>query len=180
MTLLNCENLIHQYSKWLGSLATILLILLLMNIFYDIVMPYLFNDVSIGMQELEWNFYASIFLLGVPYALTHNGHVRVDVFNERQSINTRAWIDIFGVVIFLLLFSLLVGYYSLNFVADSYSMGEQSGDPGGLTYRCLIKSVIPFAFFSIALCGLGFMLHAINTIRGLHNHNNQPNPETLS
>ena len=65
MTLLNCENLIHQYSKWLGSLATILLILLLMNIFYDIVMRYLFNDVSIGMQELEWNFYASIFLLGV-------------------------------------------------------------------------------------------------------------------
>jgi len=180
MTLLNCENLIHQYSKWLGRLAAILLILLLLNVFYDVVMRYLFNDVSIGMQELEWHLYASIFLLGVPYALTHNGHVRVDVIYERQSVKARAWIDIFGVLIFLLPFCLLVGYYSLNFVADSFSMSEQSGDPGGLPYRWLIKSVIPFAFLSMALCGLGFMLHAINTIRGLHHDNDEPTPETLS
>lgn len=174
MTLLNCENLIHHYSKWLGKLSAILLILLLLNVFYDVIMRYLFNDVSIGMQELEWHLYASIFLLGVPYALTHNGHVRVDIIYERQSIKARAWIDIFGVLIFLLPFCLLVGYYGLNFVAESFSMNEQSGDPGGLLYRWLIKAVIPFAFFSMALCGLGFMLHAINAIRGLHHDNNLP------
>ena len=166
--LLKLENIINGFSDLLGKIAGILLILLLLNVFYDVIMRYLFNDVSIGMQELEWHLYSTMFLLGVSFTLRHNGHVRVDLFYERASSKTKGWIDIFGTVFFLLPFVLLVGYYSIDFVINAYEMNEQSGDPGGLPYRWIIKSMITFSFFAIAISGLGLILHSINRIRGLH------------
>ena len=168
MFLLRVEKYINAFSDFLGKIAGVLLVLLLLNVFYDVIMRYLFNDVSIGMQELEWHLYATVFLLGVSYALRHNGHVRVDLIYERRSPVTRAWIDLLGSLVFLLPFSLLVFYYGLGFVAESYELKEQSGDPGGLPYRWLIKSMIPFAFLAMAISGLGMILHAVNIIRGLH------------
>jgi TRAP-type mannitol/chloroaromatic compound transport system permease small subunit len=166
--LLKLENLINSFSELLGKIAGTLLILLLLNVFYDVIARYLFNDVSIGMQELEWHLYSTMFLLGVSYSLRHNGHVRVDVIYERVSRNKQAWIDILGTLLFLLPFTLLVGYYGIGFVIDAYEMNEQSGDPGGLPYRWIIKSMIPFAFFSMAISGIGLILHSINRIRGIH------------
>lgn len=168
MFLLKLEQLINRFSDLLGKIAGILLILLLFNVFYDVIMRYMFNDVSIGMQELEWHLYATIFLLGVSYTIRHDGHVRVDVIYEGLSPKRQGWVDLVGTLLFLLPFTLLVFYYGLNFVAESWDMSERSGDPGGLLYRWAIKSMIPAAFFSMAISGVGLVLHSINKIRGVH------------
>lgn len=168
MFLMQLEKAVNGFSDLLGRIAGVLLIGLLLNVFYDVVMRYLFNDVSIGMQELEWHLYASVFLLGVSYALRHDGHVRVDLIYERQSVNTKAWIDLLGSLLFLLPFTLLVCYYGVDFVRESFELGEQSGDPGGLPYRWLIKSMIPFGFFAMTLSGVGVILHSVNTLLGRH------------
>lgn len=168
MFLLKLEQLINAFSDLLGKIAGALLIALLLNVFYDVVMRYVFNDVSIGMQEMEWHLYATIFLLGVSYALRHDGHVRVDLIYERLSNKKQGWIDLIGTLTFLLPFTILVFYYGLGFVAESWDMSEQSGDPGGLPFRWAIKSMIPIAFVSMAISGIGLMLNSINRIRGLH------------
>ncbi|KZM39111.1 C4-dicarboxylate ABC transporter [Marinomonas sp. SBI22] len=167
MFLLNLERVISRYSILLGKLSALLFILLLLNVFYDVLMRYVFNDVSIGMQELEWHLYAAIFLLGIPYGLATGGHVRVDLFYERLSIKGKAWIDLFGCLFLLIPFATLVAYYGVGFATEAFKLGETSGDPGGLPYRWIIKAVIPFAFFSIAISGIGMLLRCINAIRGL-------------
>lgn len=167
MFLVNLEKTLGQFSLLLGKLATVLLILLLFNVFYDVLMRYIFNDVSIGMQELEWHLYSAIFLLGIPYGLQTSGHVRVDLIYERLSIKGKAWIDLGGSLILLIPFSLLVAWYGLDFAREAFELGERSGDPGGLTHRWIIKSVIPFAFFSMAISGVGMMLRSVNALRGL-------------
>ena len=153
MTLLQLENAINRFSAWLGKVAAVLFLLLLCNVFYDVITRYVFNDVSIGMQEMEWHLYAAMFLLGVPYAIRTEGHVRVDVIYERLSPRRRAWIDILGSLFLLLPFALLVGWYGVGFAHEAWALGETSGDPGGLPYRWIIKSVIPFSFFSMAISG---------------------------
>ena len=168
MSLLKLEQWVNGFSDLLGKVAGLLLIVLLFNVFYDVIMRYVFNDVSIGMQELEWHLYATIFLLGVSYALRHDGHVRVDIIYERLGAKRQGWVDLIGTLVFLLPFTLLVFYYGLGFVAESWDMSEQSGDPGGLPFRWAIKSMIPIAFFSMAISGIGLVLHSINRIRGLH------------
>ncbi|USE38132.1 TRAP transporter small permease subunit [Endozoicomonas sp. SCSIO W0465] len=164
--LVRLENLLNRFSDVLGKIAALLFILLVFNVFWDVVARYLFNNVSIGLQELEWHLFATVFMLGVPYALRTNGHVRVDLIYERLSIRHRAWIDLLGAIILLMPFALLVGYYGIGFAREAYELGETSGDPGGLPYRWIIKSVIPFTFFSIAISGLAMFLHSINVLTG--------------
>jgi TRAP-type mannitol/chloroaromatic compound transport system permease small subunit len=104
-------------------------------------------------------------MLAIPYALSKEGHVRVDIIYDSLSIRKQAWINIFGTLILLLPFTLLVAKYGIDFTMESYELGERSGDPGGLPYRWLIKSVIPIAFISISISGIGLILKSIITLR---------------
>ena len=165
MLLKKTEAIINSYSEALGKITAVLFILLLLNVFYDVIMRYMFNDVSIAMQELEWHLYATIFMLGIPYTLYKEGHVRVDIIYEHLSLRKQAWIDILGTLFLLIPFTLLVAKYGIDFTIESYQLGERSGDPGGLLYRWLIKAMIPFAFFSVAISGIGLILKSIIILR---------------
>lgn len=165
MLLQKTEAAINRFSQLLGKFTAVLFILLLCNVFFDVVMRYMFNDVSIGMQEMEWHLYAAIFLLGIPYTLYENGHVRVDIIYDNLNPRKQAWIDLFGTLFLLIPFTLLVAWYGIDFTIESFKLGEGSGDPGGLPYRWIIKGVIPFAFISITISGIGLLLKSIITLR---------------
>lgn len=159
-TIHNIERKIGRISTAVGRLSAILLLMLLANVFYDVIMRYLFNDVSIGMQELEWHLYATLFLLGISYTLSQDGHVRVDLIYDRLPAKRRAQIDIAGTLFLLIPFCLLITWYGIGFVAESYQLGESSGDPGGLPYRWIIKSMIPLSFLLVLISSIGFMLRS--------------------
>ncbi len=129
-SLIYIERMFNRLSDLLGWVSSILFILLVVNVVYDVIMRYAFNDVSIAFQELEWHLFAAVFLLGVPYAIKAGGHVRVDIFYERLSLRAQAVIDILGTLFFLLPFCLLVAYFGIDFAKESYELGETSGDPG--------------------------------------------------
>eukprot|EP00487_Bulimina_marginata_P009299 TRINITY_DN367_c0_g1_i1.p1 TRINITY_DN367_c0_g1~~TRINITY_DN367_c0_g1_i1.p1 ORF type:complete len:101 (+),score=0.50 TRINITY_DN367_c0_g1_i1:178-480(+) len=84
-SLIYIERVFNRIGDELGWLSSMLFILLIDNVVYDVVMRYAFNDVSIAFQEMEWHFFSAVFLLGVPYAIKAGGHVRVDVFYEQLS-----------------------------------------------------------------------------------------------
>lgn len=177
MLLVRTEKAINKFSDFLGKISAILFIILLFNVFIDVVMRYLFNNVSIGMQELEWHLFATIFLIGIPYALFKDGHVRVDIIYADLPLKRRALIDLVGTVILLLPFTILVARYGISFTYESFLLGEQSGDPGGLRYRWIIKGVIPFAFIAMTISGLGLMLKSINILRGIESEDSTHSKE---
>jgi len=73
----------------LGNFCSLLMLLMIINVFYDVIMRYFFNDVSIGMQELEWHLFAAMFMFGIAYTLKEDGHVRVDIFYEAMSVKNK-------------------------------------------------------------------------------------------
>jgi len=93
------------------------------------------------LQELEWHFHAAIFSLWMGYCYTINAHPRVDTFTENLTHRSRAWIEFWGCIILALPYMALVAYYSLDFVAGSYRLGEQSDSTVGLTHRWIIKGI---------------------------------------
>jgi TRAP-type mannitol/chloroaromatic compound transport system permease small subunit len=163
-SLIYIERLFNRISDFLGWLSSILFVLLVANVVYDVVMRYAFNDVSIAFQELEWHLFSAVFMLGIPYALKAGGHVRVDIFYEQLSNKAQAVIDLLGTLILLLPFCLLVAYFGIDYAKESYELGETSGDPGGLPYRWIIKSLISVAFFFMAMSGIGMIMHSLNRI----------------
>jgi TRAP-type mannitol/chloroaromatic compound transport system permease small subunit len=161
------ERAFNRFSDLIGTFSAILLLLLVANVFYDVIMRYLLNDVSIGMQELEWHLYSMIFLFGVAYTLRADGHVRVDFIYERLSQKRRALIDIVGILVFLSTFCFLVAASGIGFASAAYDINEMSGDPGGLPFRWLIKGMISLSFVCVMISSFGFMLRSVNVYRGL-------------
>ena len=149
----------------IGYLCSMLMILMVLNVFYDVVMRYFFNDVSIGMQELEWHLFAAMFMFGIGYTLKEDGHVRVDVFYEKMSIRTKSYINIFGGLVFVLPITLLTLYFGWDYTHEAYEMGEGSADPGGLPHRFIVRGIIPASSIFLILCVLYVVLQHIQILR---------------
>jgi len=151
-------------SKACGWIASVAFVLMMLNVFYDVVARYVFNEVSIGMQEMEWHLYAVIFLMGIPYAMRTDGHVRVDVFYAGRTEITKAWINLIGALIFALPIAAFIAWLGWDYMLDAYQMGEGSGDPGGLPHRFIIKGLIPFSSFWLAVSSLGMATFALRVL----------------
>ncbi|WP_025565656.1 TRAP transporter small permease subunit [Psychromonas sp. SP041] len=158
------QNVFDRFSDVIGKIAATLMILLLINVFYDVVARYFFKSSSIAFQELEWHIFASMFLLGIAYTLKEEGHVRVDILYEKLSDKNKAWINSLGCIFFLLPFCSLVIWYGYDFTLESYSLNEVSGDPGGLSHRWLIKAMIPLSALALIFSGLGMLIKNLRCI----------------
>jgi TRAP-type mannitol/chloroaromatic compound transport system permease small subunit len=164
--LLKIETIIESVVDIVGKVTSILLLLMIFNVFLDVVMRYFFRNSSVGMQEMEWHLFSIVILFGVSVALKDEGHVRVDFLYEKFSIRKKAIINILGTIFFLLPLALLVASGSWGFVMDSFSINEISEDPGGLTHRWIIKAMIPFSFVFLIFSAVGYVVKNINIYRG--------------
>ncbi|NOY12896.1 MAG: TRAP transporter small permease subunit [Deltaproteobacteria bacterium] len=165
--MLKTEQIIDRFSDIVGYIAAALMLVMLVNVFYDAIMRYFFRTGSIAMQEMEWHLFAVVFLFGISYALKEDGHVRVDVLYDGFSPKWKAIVNIVGTLIFLIPLAVLIINGSIWFVHEAYTTGEISGDPGGLTHRYLIKAVIPISFVFLLVSAAGFIIRNIRMYRGL-------------
>ena len=113
------------------------------------------------LQELEWHFHAAIFSLWMGYCYTINAHPRVDSFTEHLSYRGRAWMELVCCVVLALPYVALVAYYSLDFVARSYLLGEQSDSTVGLTHRWIIKGIYAAGLWLVVLGILSVLARVI-------------------
>ena len=156
----NIINSIDILNETIGRAASWLVLAMVLLICYDVTMRYSFHQGSVALQELEWHLFALIFLLGSAYTLKHNNHVRVDILYQSQYLANkhRALINIFGILLFLIPFCVLILITTWPFVENAYYYLEGSPDPGGLPYRYLLKGSILVAFTLLILQGLAELL----------------------
>ena len=113
------------------------------------------------LQELEWHFHAALFSLWMGYGYTINAHPRVDSFTEMLPLRSKAWLELAGGLLFAFPYMALVAYYSLDFVAQSYRLGEQSDSTVGLTHRWIIKGIYAAGLWMVVLGILSVLLRVI-------------------
>ncbi len=165
--LISLERKLDKIIDWMGNILVVILLLMILNVFYDVIMRYAFHNSSIAMQEMEWHLFSIVILFGVSYSLKEDAHVRVDFIYDRLSVKTRAMINIIGTLIFLIPFALLIIYGSYEFVMDSYDTDETSSDPGGLKYLWIIKAAIPISMIVLILEAFHYIIKNINIYRGI-------------
>jgi TRAP-type mannitol/chloroaromatic compound transport system permease small subunit len=158
---------IDRLNAAVGQLVAWVTLGLVAVVFTDVVMRYLFRTSFVFTQELEWHLFAFIFLIGGGYTLLHDAHVRVDIFYQRFGHRGRAWVNLIGVLFFLLPGCLLVIYTSWKFTLNSWRILEGSPDPGGIPLRFLVKGCIPVGFTLILLQGVSLGIHSLMQIAGL-------------
>ena len=166
--LLKLERGFEKFANVIGYFTAFVMVLMILNVTYNVIMRYFFNTGSIAMQEMEWHLFSVIILLGISYTLKEDGHVRVDLIYDRLTQKKKAKINMVGVVLFIIPVALLIAVESIPFVIESFNSNEQSGDPGGLPYRWLVKSLIPLSFFLLIITSIGFFIKNLNVYKGLH------------
>lgn len=160
----NIENRIDELNQAVGKATSWLTVILVGIIIFDVFMRYAFAITSAASFELEWHLFAAIFLLAAGWTFQQDRHVRVDVFYNRFSPKTKAWVNGLGSLVLLMPLCYIGVTEGAQFAYNAYVLGETSPDPGGLPARFVIKSAIPLGFLLLGLQGVGEILKSFCTI----------------
>lgn len=160
------SHFIDTFNQWVGKGVAWVTLGLVAVVFVDVVMRYAFKTSFVFTQELEWHLFAFIFLIGAGYTLFHDGHVRVDIVYQRLNAKGRAWVNLLGVVLFLIPGCIMVVVTSWKFVANSWAIMEGSPDPGGIPFRFVVKGCIPAGFVLLLLQGISLGIKSLLEVMG--------------
>jgi TRAP-type mannitol/chloroaromatic compound transport system permease small subunit len=157
---------IDSMNEWIGRIVAWLTLGIVLVCFTVVVMRYVFSSGFVWMQELYVWQHAVVFMMGAGYTFLHGGHVRVDIFYAKVSDRTRAWIDIFGTVVFLFPWLFVLVVASVPFIGSSWSILEASREAGGLPGYFLLKSVIWVFAGIVGLQGLSLIARRVLFLMG--------------
>ena len=113
------------------------------------------------LQELEWHLHTVLFLFCLGYAYIKGSHIRIDIFRDKLSTSAKAWIEIAGILLFLLPFCILVVIFGIDFATSSYLQQEGSASGGGLPGRWVIKATLPIGMLLLAISGIAILMKQV-------------------
>jgi TRAP-type mannitol/chloroaromatic compound transport system permease small subunit len=163
--LLSLSRGIDRLNTILGRLAAFLVLAAALISAGNATLRYLLSVSSNAWLEIQSYMFAGIVLLGAAETLRKNEHVRVDLVYSNLSERRRLWIDVFGIVLFLLPFMLVMVWLSWPIAWRSIRTGEGSTNAGGLPLWPL-RMLLPLGFGLLGLQGLSELIKRIAAIRG--------------
>jgi TRAP-type mannitol/chloroaromatic compound transport system permease small subunit len=125
-----------------------------------------FSLSSNAWLELQWYLFGAAYLLAAAFTLQRNEHIRIDIVSNLLSARVRDWIDLFGHVVMLMPFVILMIRESLPFVLYSFRLQEWSSNAGGLIVWPA-KALILAGFLLLFVQGLSEIVKRIAIMRGL-------------
>lgn len=156
----------ESINEWIGRIVMWLALGIVLVCFATVYLRYALGTGVPWMQELYVWQHAAVFLLGAGFTLLHGGHVRVDLFYGRMNVRRRAMVDLFGTLVFLLPFVILLAYEAIPFVELSWRDNEISIQPGGMPAMYVLKAMLHGFCLVVALQGLAIMARAILILTG--------------
>lgn len=164
--LLSLSRLIDAVNDGIGRLAYWLVLVAVIVSSGNAVIRYTFNNSSNAWLELQWYLFASVFLLCSGYTFLRNEHIRIDIVLGKFSKRVQAWVDIFGILVFMFPMTLLIMILSWPMFWDSYITHEMSSDAGGLI-RWPSKLLVPVGFFLLTIQGVSELIKRIAFLAGV-------------
>lgn len=174
--LLKFSHWIDDLTEKFGTISTYCVILTITVGFYNVMARYLGRFIGVKLTsnlfiELQWYLFSLTFLFGFAYVLKHGLNVRVDFIYTHWSAKRKAWVDLIGHILFLILFCILGLYVATYPILQSWGQlpdgtfgtWELSPDPQGLP-RAPIKSMLWIGFGMLLLQTLAEIIKNIHVI----------------
>lgn len=155
---------IDRFTDVLGACTSWLALVIVLLMAGNVLLRYAFSVGTVWAQELEWHLLVPLVLFGMTYALRYGEHVRVDIVYARLSARRKLVVDLVSALLTVGV-AVLIIWFSLHYVQQSYVIDEGSPDPGGIPHRFLVKGLIPVGFALLALQGLANALGCIEKLK---------------
>jgi len=163
--LLRASRAIDLINARFGWIATWLVILACAISAGNAISRYTISFSSNAFLEIQWYMFAGMFMLGAPYTMKANEHVRVDIVYQALSPRGQLWLDLVGTIVLMLPAMLLLCWLSWPIFYQSWLINESSGNAGGLV-RWPVKLFVPVGFLIISLQGFSEVVKRIGALRG--------------
>ena len=164
--LLTFSRWIDRLNEFVGRWVSWLVLAAVLISAANAVVRKAFDTSSNAYLEVQWYLFAAIFLLASGYTLLRQEHVRIDVVLGRFARPTQIKVEIFGLLVFLLPFALVVIDLVMPLVVRAYVSGEMSSSAGGLI-RWPVFALVPLGFALLALQGISELIKRVAFLKGL-------------
>ena len=129
------------------------------------IMRYAFNYSSNALLEIQWYLFGLLFLSCSGYTLLRNEHVRIDLLSSKLSKRGQAWIDVFGIIFFLMPMAIAILMLSWPVFMHAFESGEMSNSAGGLIVWPA-RLMIPVGFALLIMQGVSELIKRIGFLQG--------------
>ena len=163
--LLTFSRLIDAISDRIGKLGMWLILLTTLISAANAVSRKAFDLSSNAFHEIQWYLFAAVFLLGGGYAFLRNAHVRIDFVSSRFSDRARNWVDIVGILVFVLPLCYMMVVLGWPLFERAWQSGEMSSNAGGLI-RWPVYLLIPVGFVILFLQSVSELIKRIAFLTG--------------
>ena len=164
--LLGLSRAIDALNETVGKLTYWLILAAVLISTGNALVRYGLNTSSNAWLEIQWYLFSFVFLFCAGYTLLHNQHVRIDILSGMLSARGRAWIDVFGTVLFLLPMAIAIMWLSWPVFVDAWDSHEVSTNAGGL----LVwpgRLMVPAGFLLLVLQGISELIKRIAFLLGM-------------
>jgi len=163
--LLKVALAIDWVSERLGRIAAVFVLAAALISAGNAFLRYGLDISSNAWLEIQWYLFAGMVMMGAPIVLKLNEHVRVDLIYGKLKGNGPVYIDLFGLIFFLLPVMLLLMWLSWPLLVKMYVSNEMSSNAGGLI-RWPAMATLPFGFAMMVLQGLSEIVKRICYLQG--------------
>lgn len=164
--LLSLSALIDRVNEIIGKAMGAAILLAVLVSAGNAVVRKVFSNSSNAWLELQWYLFGAAFMLAAAYTLKQNEHIRVDIFYASRSRRTQHWIDLFGHVVFLMPFVILMVWMLVPYALRAFQNGEVSTNAGGLIIWPA-RMLLAAGFVLLALQGVSEIIKKIAVMRGV-------------
>jgi TRAP-type mannitol/chloroaromatic compound transport system permease small subunit len=164
--LLSLSRWIDRLSEFVGRWVAWLVLAAVLISTANAIMRKAFNMSSNAFLEIQWYLFAAVFLLAAGYTLLRQEHVKIDVIVGRFSKRTQIWVDIVGLVFFLMPFVVVVFAMVVPLVISAYQSGEVSSNAGGLI-RWPVYALLPIGLALLGVQAISELIKRVAFLKGL-------------
>ena len=154
------DNAISRFGEGLSWLNLVLVLVILLQV----ILRYVFGMGQIFLEEAQWHLYAVLVMCGISYGVATDSHIRMDLLHRNFSPLKREWVEVFGLIFFVIPFALVLTLKGIDLVDGSWRVNEGSPSPEGLPWRWAIKSVLPFSMFLYLLAAVSRLIRSLSAI----------------
>ena len=164
--LLKLSRQIDALTERIGKSAIWLVLIVVLISAGNAVMRYTINYSSNALLEIQWYLFGLIFFSCSGYTLLRNEHVRIDLISGRFSRRKQAWIDIFGILFFLMPMAIAIMVLSWPVFIHALESSEMSNSAGGLIVWPA-RLMVPVGFLLLILQAVSELIKRIGFLKGL-------------
>ena len=154
-----------RVSAWFGKAFAWLILVMAFGVGYEVFVRYVLRDPTSWAFDISYIMYGTPFIMGGPYTLSRDGHVRGDFLYRMWKPQTQAWVELVLYFIFFFPGVLALIFAGWKYASRSIQQGEVSVfSPAGVpVYQ--FKTILVVAAVLLLIQGIAQVFRCILCIR---------------